>query len=58
MKENLQKLVTEVRKYGIELTVYDTRTLNVIDFAPSCISLLGKTSGVHVFRIQLHLGVT
>ena len=51
MKENLQKLVIEVRKYGIELTVYDTRSSNVIDFALSCISLLGETSGVHFLRI-------
>jgi len=51
MKENLQKLVTEVGKYGIELTVYDTRPLNVIDPAPSYISLLEETSGAHVFRI-------
>jgi hypothetical protein len=56
MKENLQKLVTEVRKYDIEINVYDTRSLNVINSASSCIRLLGSLRAFTFLEYNCILG--
>ncbi len=51
VKEELVKLAAEVKRSGIELTVYDTRPSGVIDPAPSYIDLLKEAAGAHVFGV-------